>query len=727
MAKKSFSFEDLGAFNIETGEIDENKKQQIKKEGIEKQKREEQNSWKKADSGQRKNGGGDRNGGKPTKYVGAPYNFVPMWEKTVAIKKEEQISHDSADIGLISGEIDYKITARTPIIVDDGSGHFVKNHYGQYAIPGSSICGLIRSNVQVLSQSSLADDIDDYSLMYREVGGAKDTSMNKEKYDIILGSDSIMVNGKSVSILKNVKAGYIENTGSGYVIYHTKPDSINTKLGDVNYYVLSERYVFEQLSSGRDEFEYLKMIPLQHEYKNHEFKKYIDEKGHTHYVCIGKDRDSQDNYKSLLDALDEYADVKALRGRNKEEARNKVKQAKKLVSDNLNPRFKPGIHKVSYMVSNDRISAIGEVNKYKNNGCLVISGAMQEKKALYVIPEIDKDTKPIDLGKEDDKDVRAYKIDYENKKNQLGDSKEYWALPKNIGDIKPVFYVLLERIYFGFTPRLRLFYQNKIHDGLGDGHAKGVFDYAKSLFGYSSDRDSYKARVSFSDAKIVGDVMGSIRADKLILGEPKPTSYADYLNLKSNGASNTYNDDGFRLRGMKQYWLHDKADPKTPVEQKNVASTIHPLPEGTSFEGKVRFHNLRKEELGLLIWALKLSPESEMNIGKAKPYGYGRIKLNVSGVREFSPERAYDTTSFSLNPFEEINNEQINELVKAYKKEIAGKLGVQDVMELPSIKAFFKMKDSGNIPKEDKIRYMDIKKSEYQNRAPLKGVDETLS
>lgn len=685
MAKKSFSFADLGAFNIETGEIDENKKQQIKKESIEKQRREEQSRWRNVESGQRRNAKGGRNDGRPgfdeSKYVGAPYNFVPMWEKTASVKKEDQVSHDSADSELINGEISYRITAKTPIIVDDGKENFVKNHYGQYAIPGSSICGLIRNNVQVLSQSSLADDIDDYALMFREVGQAKRSGMNKGIYDDTLGSKTVQMNGHSLSILENVKAGYIKKTGNGYVIYHTKPDSINTSLGEMNYYVLSERKIVEDYLSSKNS-------------------------GNFHYDFFRRDG------KSIM-----QHEFKPFR----EEGSGKRKQYK----GTENRQYKPYMAEVSFEIKNERfVSAVGNPGKYSKKGWVVSSGTMKMKKAVYIIPECDQEKECIHIP---EADVRAFNIDYERKKNQLKEPKSYWNLPKE-GEIKPVFYVMLERVYFGFTPRLRLFYRNSIHDGLGSGHNNGMFDYTKSLFGYSNDSDSYKSRVSFSDAKISEGGVASGRTDKLVLGEPKPTSYADYLDVKSNGASNTYNDDGFRLRGMKQYWLHDSADPKTPLELKEkVASTIHPLPEGTSFEGKVRFHNLRKEELGLLIWALRLSPESEMNIGKAKPYGYGRIKLDLVSVKDFSPEKAYDTASFCLSPFDGVSKEQIDELIKAYKKEIAGKLGVQDVMELPSIKAFFKMKDSGNLPKADKIRYMDINNKEYQNRDPLKDVDGTLS
>lgn len=744
MGNKSFSWDDLKALNLATGEVDAAKK----KANIEARDRkiadEEKKSFERHrnsnSSGDHRGYGRNNNGnGQDGKYVGAPYNFVPLWNKVAKPDRNERISHSSTDKGLLSGEIRYSITARTPIMVSDGkkgNEQFIKNPYGQYAIPGSSICGLIRSNAQILSQSSLADDIDDYFMMYREVGGANGHSMNKEAYDGLLGSDTISVNGRSFSILKNVKAGYIENTGSGYHIFHVKPDKINDQLAEMNYYVLSERFVFEQLDSGRKEFEYLKRIQLQHKYDGYEFKKYDDENGHTHYVCISKDSSSQNKFMAMIKALDEYADVKTTNDSDKMriEKRDNLNKAKREVRDTLNLAFEPGSYPISYMLANDRVIAIGDERKYEKKGYLLISGIMQEKKALYIIPEIDKEKEPIAI---DDKDARAYQIDYENKKNQLKKPKSFWALPKR-GEIKPVFYINLERLYFGFTPHLRLFYKESIHNGLGGKHKPGEYDYAKSLFGYSNDEDSYKSRVSFSDATVEGQA--SPMGEQIItLGGPKPSSYSDYLNVDEEGNSYTYNNEDYRIRGVKQYWLRDNvvnqnkdyelADERKRKQIDNVSSKIHPLPPGTKFQGKVRFHNLRKEELGLLLWSLRLEEDSEMNIGKGKPYGYGRIKLDIQDVEKLDTEQAYSTTALILHPMKEIMPE-VDGMIDAYKVELSAMLGLKDSADLdklPAIAGLMKMKNGTKLPDPKKIRYMNINKKEYQNRRPLKGIDDTLT
>lgn len=666
-------FAGLAGFNVESGKVDENKKRQFQKERREQEREREQKKKQSFQKMGNRPGGNQRNGfsGKSQNnggYVGAPYNFVPMWEKTAELKNEDIVSHRKVSEDLLSGTVHYRIKAETPIMIDDGRGRFFKDANGRYAIPGSSLCGLIRSNAQVLSQSSLADDIDDYALMYREVGGAKNTSQNKRIYDDILGSAIISNEGKQLSILKNVKAGYLKNENGSYVIYHTKPDKINSSLAEMNYYVLSERRIM------KNQKDYPVFFPGGRSILQHlpgEFRKEI-KNGRTHYKGM------------------------------------------------KNHSYKPFMKEISFELTNERfVTKVGAPGVHSKKGWVVSSGFMNEKKALYIIPEINEEMAPVQIPA---KDVAAYKIDFTRKENQLGkDKKNYWNLPEN-GRMKPVFYIALDRIYFGFTPRLRLFYSHTIHDGLGSGHQREMLDYAKALFGYSNKKDSYRSRLSFSDALAVGDMVEDSEK-QMILGEPKPTSYADYLSKSEKGAD-TYNTDGFRLRGMKQYWLHEELVPEKTVDKEKVATKMTPLQKGVVFEGAVRFHNLRTEELGLLLWSLKPDEESQFNIGKAKAYGYGRIKLEILSVDTLDMKAAYCAEALNLHPEKKMSDEEQKKLIQEFQKELGKRLGVNDVRTLPAIMGLVRMKDPKMMPNPDKIRYMDINAREYQNRMPLQTLEE---
>ena len=80
-------------------------------------------------------------------------------------------------------------------------------------------------------------------------------------------------------------------------------------------------------------------------------------------------------------------------------------------------------------------------------------------------------------------------------------------------------------------------------------------DYCKSMFGFATDNESYRSRLSFQEAVIDKNISENGKT-AVVLGEPKPTSYLDYL-VGKNGEAVTYRGD-FALRGMKQYWLHTK-------------------------------------------------------------------------------------------------------------------------------------------------------------------------
>lgn len=162
-------------------------------------------------------------------YVGAPYNFVPLGKKVY--RKDEITKH--SEISGLSGYLEYQVTAKTPIIVDGGDKHFYKNKDGKAAIPGSTMRGLVRSNMQILSQSSIADDIANAKLMYRCVGGSS-RNLNKKVYDGTLGSDTVVVGKGRFSVLKNVKGGYIGCKNGKYYIIPSSIQTLQRELGEMN-------------------------------------------------------------------------------------------------------------------------------------------------------------------------------------------------------------------------------------------------------------------------------------------------------------------------------------------------------------------------------------------------------------------------------------------------------------------------------------------------------------
>lgn len=610
-------------------------------------------------------------------YVGAPYNFIPFNNKVVEVNNEEVLVHDKVSKDLLTGEINYTVTAKTDIMIDDGNGNFHKNAYGKYSIPGSTMRGLIRNNVQILGLSSFSEDIDDYKLMYRNVANGAE----KDFYNKLLGSTPVSISSgsKPVGVLTNVRGGYIVKKNGKYYIYKTRIDKLSDTLNVMNYYVLSERDVVKK----RENYPYLENHPevMQHNIKKNFRKEEVGKKVH---------------YKG-----------------------------------EKNFAYKPGYYQVSYEVANVKnIIKLGEPGKFSNEGYLVATGPMNEKKALYVIPSIDMDKEKIEISQED---INSFKIDFENKKNTLKrfGKVDFFNLPSKENDFKPVFYIYNEKdnkLYFGFTPRIRLFYEHSVKEGYKQENCK--FDYAKSIFGCIDDKTGYKSKVSFSDAKVISNYEIA-SAVSPVLASPKPTSYLDYIKQK-NGIS-TYNTEGFELRGVKQYWLHNDLQHIEDSNNSKIASGFKPLKKGVKFSGKVRFQNLTEDELGLLLWSIRLNDNSWMNVGKAKSYGYGAITMSDITLSILDIEKAYSLDSnFNTNPMKE---KDITMYINLYKDHINSKLNGKKIDEVESIKDFFIMKNSTIIPDNKDTRYMSLgdknSDKEYQNRVsnkiPLRTVSEVIN
>lgn len=620
----------------------------------------------------KKNYSTENNNTKPSKYVGAPYNFVKLSKQV--IKKYDSADnmpgHDLISDELLSGEIEYTVTPETDIFIGGTDGkNFYRSDSGKLAIPGSSFRGLMRNNVQILGQCSIGDDIDDYRIMYRNIAGK---GALKDYYTKILGVKSKQTVGETnerttVSICENVKAGYLCRENGGYVIYGT--DNSEKDANSRNYYYIRCSNMKQFCPDGLN-----------------------DAKGNT------------------------------------------------IVTNVSDPHYIPFSAEISYNTQGKKVVSVGKPGKYSKKGYLVGSGPMKNKdpkktkKALYVVPEINMDI----AVNVDQKSIDSFKRDYEMKKNTLGTTcksldsnekkmfKEYFSLPEK--EMKPVFYIEYDGVvYFGFTPYLRIFYKYSVADGLPEQHKKTagdeepLWDYAKSMFGFSNQKVSYKSRVYFTDAEYEGTE--NTKNYKYVLGEPKPSSYHDYIVQKTEGEIKTYNDDGFMIRGYKQYWLRD-----TPVQSEdnagdNVSSTIPALCSNKGvFKGKIRFKNLYPDELGLLLCAADMGENYSYNIGKGKPYGLGRIKVNITSLKTFDNSRMYSTDSFCFDPVKTHTAEEISEYKNKFEKILdASDENVNVKGKNKKKNADFRvMKDTTKLPPVEKIRYMDIGNKEYQNReAPL--------
>ena len=162
------------------------------------------------------------------------------------------------------------------------------------------------------------------------------------------------------------------------------------------------------------------------------------------------------------------------------------------------------------------------------------------------------------------------------------------------------------------------------------------------------------------------------------------------------------------------------------MKNKNVFSILHPLDKGAKFEGKIRFENLTRRELGMVLWGLLLEENSNQNIGKGKPFGLGRIALRLKGLYLEEKEGLYGGDSLCLAPYREASGEA-KALIAEAKEDMKAFLG-HDVTEEPSIRDFLLMKDAAKIPPADRTRYMALEEYGQQRKdaIPLPDVEDVI-
>ena len=150
-------------------------------------------------------------------------------------------------------------------------------------------------------------------------------------------------------------------------------------------------------------------------------------------------------------------------------------------------------------------------------------------------------------------------------------------------------------------------------------------DLSECIFGFTDKGDSLKGRVQFTAATLCSDSSLQDEA-KLALAKPHPSYYPLYL-----GKGQTWNTSRIRIAGRKRYPVRQESDILRNEGTDNMCRIIHPLNAGATFEGDLRFINLRPFELGALLSAIDFCQHEEClhNIGQGKPLGYGKVKLTV--------------------------------------------------------------------------------------------------
>ena len=157
------------------------------------------------------------------KHVKAPYNFVPLNKQVVYPHWGNHVSHDLPFKDGLSGELELTINAKSPIFIRDilknkeKSNSFF-NVNGHYMIPGSSIKGMLRAVLEVLTFSQMGNKVNTHRYAVRDLSDAHNFYM-KEMSKKTYGGFLYQEDGKY----------YIEDCGEPGRISHEELDRVYKK------------------------------------------------------------------------------------------------------------------------------------------------------------------------------------------------------------------------------------------------------------------------------------------------------------------------------------------------------------------------------------------------------------------------------------------------------------------------------------------------------------------
>ncbi len=393
-----------------------------------------------------------------------------------------------------------------------------------------------------------------------------------------------------------------------------------------------------------------------------------------------------------------------------------------------------------------KVDNLGEIysefNYYnlKEEGYLVVSGNMQNKKRDWIISHPPDNAEVISLNENDIKDYYNDRMRNENVPNLLEMAKE--------GKEVPCFYVLRKNenseetsVSFGHTGMFRLAYEKNIGEHVPDNLKDSEkIDFPEAIFGSTktSDDKAFAGRVFFEDAFLINQQDDPRLNPKVphILSGPKPTTFQHYLTQKNDNVKqlNHYNSNS-TIRGYKMYWhksceekqwvQHDKAAIEK-AEKQYIKKGIRPVKKDTKFKGQIRFENLSNEELGALLFALKLPEGCCHKIGMGKPLGLGSVHITPTLKLSKREERYKDFFAEWNNDLKPLNDDETEKIKSDFEKYVMQELGetskktIWETDRLRELLTLLNIDIGKSIESKGLTRYMTISgQNEFKDRPVL--------
>lgn len=550
--------------------------------------------------------------------IRAPFNFVPLNDKVYFPKWADQISQDISFSDGLSGYVDVKIKAESPILVSEGVKERGQTHYfchtpaenmrnWKYFIPGTSIKGAVRNVMEILAFSKMSFT-QNRSFTIRDLYRGKKEDNDEIKTDGDFYLEKINI--------ETVHCGWMRKTPIGCVI-----DDCG-----IPWRISAEK--IDEMFKAKD-------INL----------------GLMDFILDGTKFSNTDVNKGNRYAKKKYDMLKTALGITSE------KGFEDEIIDSLTDFF-----------VNDNETSIakcGRILKCQGTGgkegTIVFTGQPGARKIKdgkwegkffeFIFPkEVLRQNIHVPNGV-----YRTFETIHKDSPDYVGFRRKQLNEGKQI----PVFFTYssnnadeIDSVGISYMYRYPAF--NSVYNGIPiellDMKRR---DLPECVFGYTGQNDSLKGRVVFSNAFLMGNPV--ILQKNYALASPHASFYPLYLG---NGQS--WNSQSIRIAGRKRY--PSKNTPKGNKGTSNMESPKRPLGKGSEFECKIRFFNLKPIEFGALLSSLDFCGHNECyhSLGQGKPLGYGKVKITIDKV-EFTNgsidiSAARDSFTDAMNEESELRN-----------------------------------------------------------------------
>ncbi|MBF2017295.1 MAG: TIGR03986 family CRISPR-associated RAMP protein [Rivularia sp. T60_A2020_040] len=659
----------------------------------------------------------------------APYNFVELPTKIVEVKPEslpQQNIYYSKSENRYTGKIECTLTTKSPLYIRCGltklefecgaeSKDLPDFFYTQPefkdskpVIPGSSLRGMLRSLIEIISFSKINPVSEKEKFFFRAVAADKDDPLTNI-YKKLLNK-------------KNVKAGYLVEKNNNWYIRPAK------NIEDKPFISINEKDIEDNI----DDFTFMRSLNYAPQYKhNISFGDLYTKNGRRCAKSISGDCATFD-YVGVLVTSGNMLENTNLDNEQERQKKLNTKEGRKYHYLVREPDANSTLIKINEDAIKNYCSALTSFQKakspYENNPFDEKNGILKNKRVIVIFYSQLESEEITLFGQSPN-----FRIPYIPKSKQTAASAVDF-IPKNLRDTSVID---IADAIFGFVR----------HKDDKNTSTDTDDRTLKSLAGRIFIENAICHKTINDDIWLTGNFDQTITPK--ILSNPKPTTFQHYLvqtnaekkQLKHYASEPPQENEVGKtvIRGHKLYWHKGKnpdiEHPDGDKAEGTQITQIKPIKTGVSFKFNIHFENLNNIELGAILWILKIAaqPKYCLSLGMGKPLGMGAIKIEHELLLKNLQNRYSQLFSNNQWLTGEENQSDTNSIstscIDAFEKYIVDNIHEDDypeegkpnkLDEIPRIQMLLLMLCCENLPSANDTLYMTIEpKNEYKERPVL--------